>query len=314
MFVIPLVRHRERTKGHVADGGVKKAVREVCFFKPLDSNGRFLVELPGDPPADAVQFDAVDFDAGHTIRPHSDKAADAAGRLQHVAPLEPHVLKRLIDSAYDNRRGIKGRQGGFPRCGVFVLIQQGFQFRIFAVALVKAVRKAAPANILRQYLLFFRCSQPILGFQPFQQADGPHVVVEPLPRRPHTDGIVRNMILVALPLRDLRVHHKGGRPHPWAGWRWGERRFLLRLLHSLGVCLRFFGRLRGPLRRRAVGEQGSLGLRKGVKAPGCGVGCVLLVIIAVVDIVTRIGVLIDQDGLPVRAVSRHRLERFSLSR
>ena len=54
VLVVPLVRHLKRTKGHVADGGVKKAVREVCFLKPLDSNGRFLIELLGNSPADTV--------------------------------------------------------------------------------------------------------------------------------------------------------------------------------------------------------------------------------------------------------------------
>ena len=46
--VIPLVDHLEGAEGHIPDGGVKKAVREVCFFKPLDSDRRLLIELLGD--------------------------------------------------------------------------------------------------------------------------------------------------------------------------------------------------------------------------------------------------------------------------
>lgn len=46
--VIPLVDHLEGAEGHISDSGVKKAVREVCFFKPLDSDGRLLIKLLGD--------------------------------------------------------------------------------------------------------------------------------------------------------------------------------------------------------------------------------------------------------------------------
>ena len=46
--VIPLVDHLEGAEGHISNSGVKKAVREVCFLKPLDSDRRSLIKLLGD--------------------------------------------------------------------------------------------------------------------------------------------------------------------------------------------------------------------------------------------------------------------------
>ena len=92
VLVIPLVRYLERTKWHVADGGVKKAVREFCCLKPLDSDGGFLIELLGDASTDTIQLYTVDFGVGQTFRAHTDEVADAAGRLQQIAGLKAHVL------------------------------------------------------------------------------------------------------------------------------------------------------------------------------------------------------------------------------
>ena len=92
VLVVPLVRHFERPKWHVADGGVKKAVREVCFLKPLDSDRGFLIELAGDTPADSVQLYAVDFGVRQIFRAHTNEVANTAGRFQQIAGLEAHVL------------------------------------------------------------------------------------------------------------------------------------------------------------------------------------------------------------------------------
>ena len=53
-LVIAFVPQLEIAKGHVTDGGVKKAVREICFFKPLNSDGGLLIKLSGNTSTDAV--------------------------------------------------------------------------------------------------------------------------------------------------------------------------------------------------------------------------------------------------------------------
>ena len=121
MLVIAFIRHLEVAEGDITDGHIKKAVREVCFLKPLDSNGRFLIELLGDAPADGIQFDAVDLGIHQAIRAHADEVADAAGRLQHIAGLEPHVLQGLIHGPDHHGRGVESSQSGLPCCLVFIL-------------------------------------------------------------------------------------------------------------------------------------------------------------------------------------------------
>ena len=61
MLVVPLVWQLKTSEWDIADGGIKKAVREVRFLKPLDSNAAVLIKLLGDTARDGVQFNAVDF-------------------------------------------------------------------------------------------------------------------------------------------------------------------------------------------------------------------------------------------------------------
>ena len=43
ILVIPLVHNLKRAKRHITNGGIKKAVRQICFFKPTNSDRRFLI-------------------------------------------------------------------------------------------------------------------------------------------------------------------------------------------------------------------------------------------------------------------------------
>ena len=61
ILVIPLVRNLKSAKRHIAHGGIKKAVRQICFLKPANSDGRFLIKLLRDASADAVQLHTVNF-------------------------------------------------------------------------------------------------------------------------------------------------------------------------------------------------------------------------------------------------------------
>ena len=89
------------------------------------------------------------------------------------------------------------------------------------MALVKAVCQPTPAHILRQHLLFL-CGKPVLGLQPFQQADGPDIVAEPFSRRPCADGVIGDVVLMPVRVGDFRVEDKGGHPGPALGLGWGQ--------------------------------------------------------------------------------------------
>ena len=91
VLVVPPVYHLEIPKGDVADGHIKKAVRHLHRFKSIDGNAGILIELLGDPAADAVNLHAIGFAACHISRKQTDKIAGAAGRFQKVALLESHL-------------------------------------------------------------------------------------------------------------------------------------------------------------------------------------------------------------------------------
>ena len=91
VLVIPPVHHLEISKGDVADGHIKKAVRHLHRFKSLDGNAGILIELLGNPAADAVNLHAIGFAACHISRKQTDKITGATGRFQKVALLESHL-------------------------------------------------------------------------------------------------------------------------------------------------------------------------------------------------------------------------------
>ena len=175
IFVVLPVRHLEVAEGDVTDSHIKEAVRHLHPFKACHGDAAVLVELSRDPPADAVDLHAVGFAVFHAVRQHTDEVADAAGRLQNVSLPETHLLQCLIHSSYNDWRGVKGGQGTGSGGGILVLVKQGFQFQIFAVTLIKAVRQTAPAHIAGQNFLFLWGGQTVLGLDLLQAADGRHI-------------------------------------------------------------------------------------------------------------------------------------------
>ena len=71
-------------------------------------------------------------------------------------------------------------QCGGTRHFVFLRRKREFQLPVFispgCVSLIKRLRNAAPAHILRKHLLIFRRCRPVFLFQRFQRADCAHVV------------------------------------------------------------------------------------------------------------------------------------------
>ena len=155
------------TKGNIADGNIKKVIREGSFFIALHCDTAALIKLAGDAPGEIIQFHAVELAAAHAFRQHTEKIADTAGRLQNVALREAHLPQGGIDAADDHRRRKERRERGFAGSGVFGIRQQFFQFSVTRIFLVKEVRQTAPAHILRQHRLFLRCGGSALRLHRF---------------------------------------------------------------------------------------------------------------------------------------------------
>ena len=207
VLVVAPVGHLEIAEGDIADGHVKETVGQIGFLIAADGDRGGLVQLLGDSSADFIQFNAVAFGAGHTLRDHAQEVAGAAGRLQDVAGFKAHLLQRLIHGTDNNRRRIKGGQCGFPCRLVFLRRQQAFQLQIIAVGFLKAVCQTAPAHIPGKNLLFLRRSQPVLTLQLFQQPDSGDVVLIPLAGSADAEGVICDMVIMTFGL--LRVKDIG---------------------------------------------------------------------------------------------------------
>ena len=208
--VIRLVVDLVAAKGHVAHGHVKEVLWVIDALVALNGNAGPLIELLGDASGEAVQLHAVQLAVGHGLRQTAEEIAHAAGRLQDVAGLEAHVGEGIIDGPDDNRGGVMGIEGGRPRRRILVLGQQGLELPVLAVALVKAVRKPAPAHVLGQNLLLLRSGEAVLRLQLFQQPDGPDVAIELLAGGARTKSIVMDTVVVALLRWDFRVQDSRG--------------------------------------------------------------------------------------------------------
>ena len=121
VLVVLLVRHFERPKGHVANGHIKEAVRQIGFFKSLYRNAVLLVQLLGNAPGNAVQFHTVHFGIFHILRQQTHEVAHAAAGFQDIAGLEAQIGQPLVHGPDHHRRGVERCQGRFPGGGVFVL-------------------------------------------------------------------------------------------------------------------------------------------------------------------------------------------------
>ena len=184
-LIIPAVADLILSKRHIADGNVKEVVRQVGFFIPCDLDFCFLVKLLCDTTGQAVQFHAVQLGiVGIELAvPVAEERADTHTGLQHIAAHAADMLQGAIHSVNDRRRRVKGSQGRFPRGGVFVLGQQGFQLLVLGMPVilagVKGICQTAPAKIASQNVLFLLTCRGTTGCHAlldfFQLADGLHI-------------------------------------------------------------------------------------------------------------------------------------------
>ena len=258
VLVVTLVRQLEIAKGDVADGHIKKAVRQLRSLEALDSDGGCLIELLRDAPGDSVQLHAEDAGACHALRLHAHKVADAAGGLQQVSVLKAQILQGLIHGADHNRRRIEGGQCRFSCRGKFLVGQHRPQLRIMQVVLVEIVRQTAPAHILREYALLDAVGQPMLALQLLQKLNGADVVIKAIQRRTDADIFLLNTKVEAALCGDLRVEHGRRQLGAELRRRWGEYGFFFsrflprwqidRLRVSLLKCEHVLAGLLGELR------------------------------------------------------------------
>ena len=89
--------------------------------------------------------------------PMPEKRPHAHTGFQHVAAHAADALQGAVHSMDDGGRGVKGSQGRFPRGGIFVLGQKGFQLFVLGVPVVlagvKGICQTTPAEIPRQNVL-----------------------------------------------------------------------------------------------------------------------------------------------------------------
>ena len=139
MLIIAFVRDLELPEGNIADCRIEEAVRKVGVFKTLHCNAGVLIKLLGDPAGNAVQLNTIELRACHRLRDKPHEVADAAGRLQHVAGSEVHILKCAVDRLDNDRRRIKRCQRGLSGRSVFISCQKFLQLLIMGIVLFEII-------------------------------------------------------------------------------------------------------------------------------------------------------------------------------
>ena len=97
VFIIAFICNAEITKRNITNNCVKKAVGNFCLFKRLSCNRRTLIELLCNACGDFVNLHTVNTAVLHTLRQHTDKITNTAGRLQNVALLKSHMFHNLVN-------------------------------------------------------------------------------------------------------------------------------------------------------------------------------------------------------------------------
>ena len=203
VFVIPLVVQAVIAKRHIADGNIERVVCKLGILVAGNLNIGVRIQLAGNASADAVQLHAGELAVCHALRKHTEEVADTHGRLQHLATVKSHLTEGIIHGFDNYRRGVM-RVKDRCACGlVFVLGEQTAQLLIAAVVGTERACHTAPADILREHLLFLGSRRTICGFQTFQQADSRKVSVKFFTKCAGTEGIIRNAEVVGLDSNSL---------------------------------------------------------------------------------------------------------------
>ena len=210
ILVVPFVVQAVIAKRHIADGNIERVVCKLGILVTGDFNVSIRVQLAGNTSADAVQLHAGELTVLHALRQHTEEVADTHRRLQNSAVFKAELSRSVIDRADDRGRGIVRVQNR-RACGlVFVLSEQTAQLLVAAVIGTERACHAAPADILREHLLFLGSRRTVCGFQTFQQADSRKVSVKFFSKRAGAEVVIGNMESGRIAAQRIAVFLKRG--------------------------------------------------------------------------------------------------------
>ena len=202
-LIIRLIGYLVVTERYIAHSQIVE-VSAVCRFKTGDFDFCVGIELLRNPAGDGIQLHTVQAAALHLRGQHTEEVTDTHGRFQNVAGLKAHLSDCIIDGANDRRTGIVGVQRRSSCRSILVIgqqiLQSGVLLRPISLIRVKGICQTAPADIVRQDLLFFGSSVSVLALQLEQGLDGFHISCKFLFRSTFTDVVIR----------DVEVHRRNG--------------------------------------------------------------------------------------------------------
>ena len=166
-LIIGFIADTVVAKWHIAHSQIIE-IAAVGGFKTCHLDFCLRIQLLRNTPCDGIQFHTIQSAFQHGIRQHTEEVADTHRRFQNIAFLKSHTVQRFIDCTDHGRTGVVCIQSRSPGCGIFFFRKSCFQFLIFACPgsflCVKGICQPAPADILGQCFLFFRCRIPVLVF------------------------------------------------------------------------------------------------------------------------------------------------------
>ena len=195
-LVIGLVGHLVVTKRHISYCQIVK-ISSVCGFKTSYLNLCIGIELLSNSSGYRIQFHTIQAAALHFRWKHSKEVTDTHRRLQNISRFKTHLPYGIVDRLNDGRTGIVSIQSRSSCRSIFIFRKQIFQGKILLCPIsfirVKGIRETAPADEIRQNLLFFRSSVPIFVFQLKQSFNGFHVPCKFLLWSTFTKMVIRDM-------------------------------------------------------------------------------------------------------------------------
>ena len=166
-LIIGFIADTVVAKWHIAHGQIIE-IAAVGGFKACHLDFCLRIQLLRNAPGDGIQFHTIQSASQHGIRQHTEEVADTHRRFQNIAFLKSHTVQCFIDCTDHGRAGVMRIQSRSPGCGIFFFRKSCFQFLIFACPgsflCVKGICQPAPADIIGQCFLFFRCRIPVLVF------------------------------------------------------------------------------------------------------------------------------------------------------
>lgn len=128
---------------------------------------RAWVEMPRNLGCQWIELDRREMGRGtHRRRHESDEIADAGGRLEDAAAVEPDTLQALVDTVDDGLRRVVRVLCRSARTVVLIFGEKAGELEVFVlpvlIAMVERLRQAAPAYVAHEDRLFVRRRDALL--------------------------------------------------------------------------------------------------------------------------------------------------------